>query len=252
VNLITRSEAKEQGLKKFFTGVPCPSGHVAERYVGNNQCFACRSARYESNREEAAEYARRYREENRERLAEFDKAKYRANVAQRKEYARQYEQKNRAAVTERHRQWRAANKDALAEARRKYFEANKDRILESRRKKRIENSQQIVAKVRRWREANPDKKRAAHAHRRARKKKAVPPWFGEFDQFVWIEAADLARRRRATTGLKWEADHMIPLMADLASGLHVAANCQVIPAKLNGAKHNKLVLTEPLEWLRYI
>jgi hypothetical protein len=39
--VISRSDAKARGLKKYFTGVPCPRGHVAERYVGSRQCVEC-------------------------------------------------------------------------------------------------------------------------------------------------------------------------------------------------------------------
>lgn len=40
-NLISKSEAKEQGLKHYFTGVPCKYGHVEKRFVSTNQCMAC-------------------------------------------------------------------------------------------------------------------------------------------------------------------------------------------------------------------
>jgi len=45
---------------------------------------------------------------------------------------------------------------------------------------------------------------------------------------------------------------MIPLAARKACGLHVASNCQVIPAKLNVSKNNKLILTQPREWIQHL
>jgi hypothetical protein len=36
-----REVAKAAGLKKFFTGVPCRNGHIAERWVLNRQCIKC-------------------------------------------------------------------------------------------------------------------------------------------------------------------------------------------------------------------
>lgn len=39
--VITRAEAKRLGLKKYFTGVACKRGHVAERYVANWVCVDC-------------------------------------------------------------------------------------------------------------------------------------------------------------------------------------------------------------------
>lgn len=44
-NVISAKEAKEAGLKTYFTGVACKQGHVAERYVGNRECVECDRAR---------------------------------------------------------------------------------------------------------------------------------------------------------------------------------------------------------------
>ena len=41
MQIISRSEAKAKGLKRFFTGKPCKHGHVAERYVGSSGCVEC-------------------------------------------------------------------------------------------------------------------------------------------------------------------------------------------------------------------
>jgi hypothetical protein len=38
---ITRKWAAECGLSRFYTGVKCRSGHLAERYVSNGQCVQC-------------------------------------------------------------------------------------------------------------------------------------------------------------------------------------------------------------------
>jgi hypothetical protein len=39
--IISRSEAKAQGLKTYFTGKPCKHGHVAIRLVSNGSCRQC-------------------------------------------------------------------------------------------------------------------------------------------------------------------------------------------------------------------
>lgn len=51
MKVISRKEARLLGLKRFFTGVPCPRGHVADRGVVNGTCTECIS---EKNRERAA------------------------------------------------------------------------------------------------------------------------------------------------------------------------------------------------------
>lgn len=87
--------------------------------------------------------------------------------------------------------------------------------------------------------------------RRAIKRKAVPSWFGELDELVMIEAADLCAKREAATGFSWHIDHAIPLQAEFACGLHVAQNIQVIPAQMNYAKNNRMTFTEPGEWIKH-
>lgn len=103
----------------------------------------------------------------------------------------------------------------------------------------------------RYREANPAKMAAKWAKRRADELMATPPWFGELDELVMVEAADLAKKREAVTEFAWNVDHMIPLKAKEACGLHVSGNVQVIPAAMNFKKINKLVLTNPGEWIRH-
>lgn len=78
-----------------------------------------------------------------------------------------------------------------------------------------------------------------------------PIWFGEYDRFVIREAVHLCRWWEAVTGLPWHIDHHFPLCGDTVSGLHVGLNLQVIPAHINMRKGNRVMLTEPLEWLSW-
>jgi hypothetical protein len=39
--IITRAQASEAGLTRYYTGRPCHCGHLAERYASNNQCVEC-------------------------------------------------------------------------------------------------------------------------------------------------------------------------------------------------------------------
>jgi hypothetical protein len=41
MKIISRSEAIEQGLKKFYTGEPCIRGHFSPRYVSSRNCIQC-------------------------------------------------------------------------------------------------------------------------------------------------------------------------------------------------------------------
>ena len=43
--LVSREEAKERGVARYFTGKPCKHGHVAARYMANGECVVCAHAR---------------------------------------------------------------------------------------------------------------------------------------------------------------------------------------------------------------
>lgn len=164
-------------------------------------------------------------------------------------------------------QWKSNNQEIKRDLDRKYRQANKEKVaansaawylanreLTIQRAGQHAKNNRDAARLRRqgWKDRNPEYATLSEGIRRARKRRAVPPWFGELDQFVWLEAADLVRLRRSATGIDWASDHMIALASDTASGLHVWNNCQVIPGALNLSKNNKLTLTEPLEWLQHI
>lgn len=89
------------------------------------------------------------------------------------------------------------------------------------------------------------------ARRRASKLAAMPAWRTELDDLIETEANDLAKLREKATGVHWQVDHMIPLKAKTACGLHVGLNLQVIPATLNRWKKARMLLTEPGEWIRH-
>ena len=36
-------QAREKGLKRYFTGKPCKNGHIAERLVRGATCVACKA-----------------------------------------------------------------------------------------------------------------------------------------------------------------------------------------------------------------
>lgn len=81
--------------------------------------------------------------------------------------------------------------------------------------------------------------------RNAKKLQAIPKWATDFDDFVFVEAADLARRRFIATGIKWHVDHIVPLQGKTVSGFHVCNNFQVIPAIENIKKGNRTWPNKP-------
>lgn len=83
MELVTRTEAKQRELKRYFTGEPCKHGHVSERKVSDRMCCEC--SRLSVRAWDAANPERRYevtdiwRKANPERKQKTDRAWFEAN-----------------------------------------------------------------------------------------------------------------------------------------------------------------------------
>ncbi|AGN51421.1 hypothetical protein VPJG_00057 [Vibrio phage jenny 12G5] len=143
--VVTKKEAKEQGLKRYFTGKPCKHGHVAERFVSEGKCCACAVEKsrkyYEQNKDATLGMRRKYAEQNKEKIAEKNRKRYEQNKEKIAEQMREYREKNKDKLAEYSRKWRKKNKETLAEKKRKYREQNKEKVTESNRKWRKANQE---------------------------------------------------------------------------------------------------------------
>lgn len=67
--LITKKEALDSGLLRYFTGVPCKHGHTSQRYVVNSACCECVKAkqhqRYQVSPDSTKQRATRWYQNNR-------------------------------------------------------------------------------------------------------------------------------------------------------------------------------------------
>lgn len=60
MEIISKKEAKELGLARYFTGKPCKNGHVSETYTSSGKCCTCHFL-YCSSEEEKARNRENYR-----------------------------------------------------------------------------------------------------------------------------------------------------------------------------------------------
>lgn len=130
-----------------------------------------------------------------------------------------------------------------------YLEKNKEKLSEQARLYREQNKVRISTVLSRYYKEHPEKYRAYRRKRKAKLRTTIPAWFGEFDALVISEAAELCQLRETETEIEWHVDHMIPLQAKKACGLHCAENLQVIPASINRSKNNKMIFTARYEWI---
>lgn len=113
----------------------------------------------------------------------------------------------------------------------------------------LANKEKVSARCRINYELNPERHFEKAKRRVVSKMNRTPPWYGELDEFAVIEIKSLCWYRERATGIKWNIDHMIPMQAKTASGLHCWQNFQVIPEFHNKSKRNRMILTKPDEWL---
>lgn len=155
--IISRAEAKAAGLKRYFTGKPCPKGHVADRGVGDGACVICKAEdsrrRYEANpdaaREAARERARRSREANPE-----------AHREAKRQSSRRWREANPEAHREISRRWREANREshreAMREHGRRWYKANRESYRANNRKRAARVKEGATgAEVQRWVRTEP-------------------------------------------------------------------------------------------------
>jgi hypothetical protein len=91
-----------------------------------------------------------------------------------------------------------------------------------------------------WKKNNAGKTRAIIAKRRADKLQRTPPWVTKEHTDAMKKLYKQAAWLTEITGIKWHVDHIVPLKGKNVSGLHVPDNLQVIPARENLKKGNKL------------
>ena len=96
------------------------------------------------------------------------------------------------------------------------------------------------ANNKKWFENNRSKHNAKEAKRRAKKLNATPEWLTQ-DMLDEIEYKYfLARDLSQITGEPHHVDHIVPLQGVDICGLHVPWNLQVLTARDNLSKSNKL------------
>ena len=120
-------------------------------------------------------------------------------------------------------------------SRRYEIERNKRGRRAERQAFYLANKDRLNARTLAHAKKNPAAYAARAMRRIAIKKKATPHW-SETDQItaLYVKAAEL----RASTGVVWHVDHIVPLNSSLVCGLHVIANLRVITATENLSKGN--------------
>jgi 5-methylcytosine-specific restriction endonuclease McrA len=159
-----------------------------------------------------------------------------------KDYKFNYYLKNKEKLDTIHMEYYKKNRETVATQKAVHHIKNRSKILIQQAIYRLKNKETIAIKVSAWQKTNPGKVNAISAKRHAKKLRATPPWLTkeqrEEIQDLYIEAS----KRTKETRLSHHVDHIVPLQGESVSGLHVPWNLQILTAKENLSKKNKIIL----------
>lgn len=117
MELLSLKEAKTQGKPRYFTGKPCPDGHISERLACNRSCVECGRLR-----------KAQWRQDNPEDVKAQKKAWVKANPERAKELKSESQKRNRESANVRNRRYAAKNREKLREKNAKWAEANPEKV----------------------------------------------------------------------------------------------------------------------------
>ena len=149
-----------------------------------------------------------------------------------KRYREKYREKIRANNNARY--WADPDKAnaKTMKSRRKHY----DKYLEYSKKYEAENKEARLLKSRTYAKNNPHKVAEIALKRRTKEKNATPIWT---DTDMTKKIYKLRDRLNNLAGyIKYHVDHVIPLNAKIASGLHVYNNLKIELATVNMSKRN--------------
>jgi len=140
--------------------------------------------------------------------------------------------------------WHEKNKLRSLQNSRDWKKRNPEKVTEQSRKWIANNGNRHKLNNKNWKEKNKSANCAISSRYRANKIKATPLWLSAIHKAQIQEFYDIAAARTVQTGVKYHVDHIHPLCGRTVSGLHVPWNMQIITAKENFSKKNKMIEVE--------
>ena len=214
--------ARERGLVRYFTGLPCVYGHVSERTVTKNTCVECRNIKS------------RKKNKKKKPFSELSESQIAKIMAHNRRWKLNNPEKNKENEKRRRRR---------VQERRELDPLYADRVLTKNREYNSEWGSPSPARDAvklKWKKPGYDKRQ-------------IPAWASLIEMSeIYLESRALSN----ITGWQNNVDHIIPLKGIVTdgedswpvTGLHVQGNLRIVPERDNNKKSNKINIHE-IRWL---
>lgn len=130
MKIISRKEARAAGLPRYFTGNPCPHGHISERRTKNSVCLQC-----------ILDFGRKWYAANRDHKLAQSKRVYRNNREAIIVRTDSYRKKHQKKYNEWSRQWRADNPGRAYASSRRWIKAHPEKAYQYNRNARAKRKE---------------------------------------------------------------------------------------------------------------
>lgn len=114
---VSRAEARAGGLMRYYTGVPCPRGHLSEKMVASKRCLVCHREDRAKLRADAPEKIKAHKAasylRNREKMIAKSAAYIAANPQKVLARRKAHYAKNRERLRSAYKAWAKDNRDLL-------------------------------------------------------------------------------------------------------------------------------------------
>jgi len=131
---------------------------------------------------------------------------------------------------------KSENPNLSAEIYARYRESS----LEKSKQYYQDNIEERRAKQRHWSKTNRGIANALGRKYKLKKAKATPLWLTPEQLYNMQCTYNVAAQLSKTSSQKWHVDHIVPIRGKDVCGLHVPWNLQVLPAKMNMQKGNRI------------
>jgi post-segregation antitoxin (ccd killing protein) len=138
------------------------------------------------------------------------------------------------------REYYSQRKNANPNLSAELYAKNREKSLEYSRDYYQANAEERKAKQRLWSKTNRGIANALGRRYKLKKAKATPLWLTPEQIYNMQCTYKVAAQLSETSSQKWHVDHIVPIRGKDVCGLHVPWNLQLLPAKMNMQKGNRI------------